>query len=150
LGQHALNSCRIEKRFLHWGHDIGPEITPLEAGLAWSIDWNKDFVGKQSLVKQREAGVNRRLCLFHVQEEPLLLHDEPILHNNKIVGMTTSGTLGVRSGMSLAIGLVNTKSDQTIKDLSANSFDIEVAGIRYPAKVLTGAAWDPENKYIKQ
>jgi len=149
LGQHALNSCRIEKRFLHWGHDIGPEITPLEAGLEWTIDWNKDFVGKQSLVKQSEAGVNRRLCLFHVQEEPLLLHDEPILLNNEIVGMTTSGTHGVRTRMALAIGLVNICLDQSIKDLSASSFEIEVAGIRYPAKVLTRAAWDPDNRYTK-
>lgn len=149
LGQHALNSCRIEKRFLHWGHDIGPEITPLEAGLAWSIDWNKNFIGKPSLIKQREAGVNRRLCLFHVHGEPLLLHDEPILVNDKVVGMTTSGTHGVRTNMSLAIGIIETDPSDSIKDISAKTFEIEVAGVRYPAAVLTRAAYDPDNRYTK-
>jgi len=149
LGQHALNSCRIEKRFLHWGHDIGSEITPLEAGLERNVDWNKEFVGKQALLKQRDVGVNRRLCLFHVEGEPLLLHDEPILVNDKIVGMTTSGARGVRTGMSLAIGLIETKPDESTNDISSRSFQIEVAGLRYPATVLTRAAYDPDNCYAK-
>ena len=147
LGQYALNSCRIEKRFVHWGHDVGPEITPLEAGLAWNVDWNKDFVGKQSLMKQRDAGVTRCLCLFHVQGEPLLLHDEPILFNGRVVGMTTSGALGVRTGMSLAIGLIKKKPGESIRDISTKTYKIEVAGVRYPAIVLTRAAHDPDNQY---
>ena len=147
LGQHALNSCRIEKRFVHWGHDVGPEITPLEAGLARNIDWNKDFVGKQSLMKRRDAGVNRCLCLIHVQGEPLLLHDEPILFNGRVVGMTTSGTLGVRTGMSLAIGLIEKDPGESIRGISTKTFEIEVAGVRYPAIVLTRAAHDPDNQY---
>jgi len=149
FGQHALNSCRIEKCFLHWGHDIGPEISPLEAGLAWNIDWSKDFIGKSSLIKQRDTGVLRRLCLFHVQGEPLLLHDEPILVDNKIVGMTTSGTRGVRTGKSLAIGLINTNPNESMVNISKINFEIEVAGVRYPAVVLTRAAYDPDNRYTK-
>ena len=149
LGQHALNSCRIEKRFLHWGHDIGPEITPLEAGLSWCIDWNKEFVGKQALLEQRKNGIKRHLCLFHVEGEPLLLHDEPILSKNKVVGLTTSGTRGVRTRKSLAIGLINTEPDQSIEDISTNTFEIEVAGLRYPATVLTRSAYDPDNRYTR-
>lgn len=149
LGQHALNSCRIEKRFVHWGHDVGPDITPLEAGLYWNLDWNKDFVGKQSLIKQRDAGVNRCLCLFHVQGEPLLLHDEPIVFNERIVGMTTSGTLGVRTGLSLAIGLVEKDPNESIQNISTKPYEIVVAGVRYPANVLTRAAHDPDNEYTK-
>ncbi len=150
FGQHALNSCRIEKRFLHWGHDIGPEITPLEAGLEWNIEWTKDFIGKSALLKQRDAGVARRVCLFHVQGEPLLLHDEPILINNKIIGMTTSGTHGVRTGMSLAIGLIDSKPTESIADISKKNFEIEVAGIRYPTMALPRAAYDPDNHYSKR
>ena len=149
LGQHSLNSCRIEKRFVHWGHDVGPEITPLEAGIGWNIDWNKDFVGKQSMMKQRDTGVNRCLCLFQAEGEPLLLYDEPILFNGKVVGMTTSGTLGVRTGLSLAIGLIEKDSGESIRDISTKTFEIEVAGIRYPASLLTRAAHDPDNQYTK-
>ena len=46
MGHYALNGCRIEKGYRHWGHDLGPEITPLEAGLGFTIDWSKDFRGK--------------------------------------------------------------------------------------------------------
>ncbi len=150
LGQHALNSCRIEKRFLHWGHDIGPEITPLEAGLSRTIDWNKEFTGKEALLKQRGSGLTKRLCLFHVQGEPLLLHDEPIYTNDKVTGLTTSGTHGVRTNLPLAIGLVDTMPDQTIQDIRTLSFDIEVAGQRYPATVLPRPAFDPDNNYTRR
>jgi len=150
LGQHALNSCRIEKRFLHWGHDIGPEITPLEAGLAWCIDWQKEFVGKAALLKQCDTGVRRRICLFQVEGEPLLLHDEPIFAGNTVVGLTTSGTLGVRTGLSIAIGLVETGLNQTIQDIAKQSFEIAVAGRRYPATVLAHPAYEPENRYARQ
>ena len=119
----------------------------MEAGLARNIDWNKDFVGKQSLMKRRDAGVNRCLCLIHVQGEPLLLHDEPILFNGRVVGMTTSGTLGVRTGMSLAIGLIEKDPGESIRGISTKTFEIEVAGVRYPATVLTRAAHDPDNQY---
>ena len=149
LGQYSLNSCRIEKRFLHWGHDIGPELTPLEAGLSWCIDWNKEFVGKQALLEQRKNGITRRLCLFHVEGEPLLLHDEPIVKNNKVVGLTTSGTRGVRTKISLAIGLINTEPNQSVEDIGKNKFEIEVAGLLYPATVLTRTAYDPDHHYTK-
>ena len=42
-----MNSCRLEKGYRHWGHDIGIEDTPLEAGLSFTCDWNKSegFIG---------------------------------------------------------------------------------------------------------
>ena len=81
MGHYALDACRVEKGFYHWGHDLGPEITPLEAGLAWTIDWQKDFVGKPALLAQKETGPARRLSLFQIEGNPLVLHDEPILEN---------------------------------------------------------------------
>src|SRR5258706_13446450 len=65
-GYHALNSLRMEKGYRHWGHDITPDDTPLEAGLGFAVAWNKPdgFIGKDALVRQREAGVSRRLVLI--------------------------------------------------------------------------------------
>lgn len=150
FGQYALNSCRIEKRFLHWGHDIGPDITPLEAGLGRTIDWSKNFTGKQSLIDQQRSGIKKMLCLFRVQGEPLLLHDELIYCDNRVVGLTSSGTQGVRTGLFLAIGLIDIGNGEPIADIAKRTFEIEVAGVRYPANVLPHAAYDPANEYIRQ
>ena len=53
MGHYALDGCRLEKGFKHWGHDLGPEITPLEAGLGFAVDWSKAFAGKAALETQR-------------------------------------------------------------------------------------------------
>ena len=59
-GYHALNSLRMEKGYRHWGHDITPDDTPLEAGLGFAVAWDKPdgFIGKDALVRQREAGLS--------------------------------------------------------------------------------------------
>jgi len=68
-GYHALNSLRMEKAYRHWGHDIGDEDTPLEAGLQFAIAWNKPggFVGLEPLSELRAAGVRRRLVAIALE-----------------------------------------------------------------------------------
>ena len=55
-GYHALNSLRIEKAYRHWGHDMSDEDTALEAGLGFTVAWDKPggFVGREALLRQRE------------------------------------------------------------------------------------------------
>ena len=149
FGQHALNSCRVEKRFLHWGHDIGPDVTPIEAGLERTIDWGKNFIGKQSLLEQKNSESDRKLYLFQVHGEPLLLHDELIYSEDQVVGMTTSGTQGVRTGLFLSIGLIDTRGE-SLDELCKRKFSIDVAGVHYPATLLPQAAYDPTNEYTHQ
>lgn len=143
MGHYALESCRIEKGFRHWGHELGPELTPLQTGLAYTIDWHKDFTGKTALVALKAAGITSRLCLFDVQGQPLMLHDEPIRESGNVVGLTTSGTQGVRTGLTLAFGLIDVARDERLQDTARRSFEIEVAGQRYPAKVLEHPPYDP-------
>ncbi len=150
LGQYALNSCRIEKQFLHWGHDIGPGVTPLEAGLSRNIQWNKNFVGKVALERQRDEGIFRRLCLLQVSDNPLLLHDELIYSEGRVVGATTSGTLGVRCKKPLAIGLIETKKNESLDSICKREFHIEVAARLYDARVLAQLPHDPNNEYIRR
>ena len=81
-GYHAMNSLRIEKAYRHWGHDISPDETPLEAGLGFCVAWDKKggFIGREALVRQRDEGIRQRLVQFVLEEaDPLLYHDEPIL-----------------------------------------------------------------------
>lgn len=112
LGHYALEGCRLEKAFKHWGHELGPEVSPLEAGLGFTIDWNKDFVGKAALDKQREEGLNQRLILLEIEGDALMLHDEPVFEAGRHVGLTTSGARGQRTGLNLCFALVRTQLDE--------------------------------------
>ncbi len=143
MGHYAVDACRIEKGYRHWGHDIGPEVSPLVAGLGFTIDWSKNFTGRQALLHQREEGCRRRLCLFDVTGDPLILHDEPIIENDKVVGLTTSGAKGVRIPNTLAFGLINIAAHESLQQTQRRRFSVQVAGKFYPARLLPNPPFDP-------
>ncbi len=76
-GLHTLDSCRIEKAFRHFGHDITDEDDVLEAGLGFAVKTAKgDFIGRDAVLKKREAGLSRRMVQFRLKDaEPLLFHN---------------------------------------------------------------------------
>lgn len=140
MGLYALDGCRLEKGFVHWGHDVGPTITPLEAGLGFAIDWTKDFTGKSALLAQREQGLSHELLLLDVAGAPLLLHDEPVLEDGRVIGFTTSGGYGPRTGLHLAFAYVETSG----KARQDRNFAVNVAGQHHAATAVDKAAFDPE------
>jgi 4-methylaminobutanoate oxidase (formaldehyde-forming) len=146
MGHYALDGCRIEKGFRHWGHDLGPETTPLEAGLGFTIDWSKDFRGKPALEHQRQQGLARRLVLLGIEGQPLIVHDEPVFEHGKVVGLTTSGARGVRTGLTLALALVHVAPGETAAETAARALSVDVAAERYPAAVLPRPPYDPALK----
>lgn len=148
MGHHAVDACRIEKGFLHWGHDIGPDVTPLQAGLGFSIDWSKAFHGKEALLRQRGA-LSRRLHLLEVEGRPLLLHDEPICEAGRVIGLTTSGARGARTGKNLCFGLISISPGETKSETAKREFEIEVAGRRHRARALTEAPFDPSGERMR-
>jgi len=148
LGLNALDGCRLEKGYRHWGHDIGPDDTPLEAGLGFAVAFakNTDFIGRDALKRQRQKGLSRRLVLFEAdQAVPLLLHDEPIFRNGERVGLTTSGGRGPRTGKMLCFGYV-TMSD----DLHGTGYEVVVAGERFGLTALARPPYDPKGLRIRQ
>lgn len=149
MGMYALEACRIEKAFRHWGHDLGPEITPLEAGLGFAIDWTKEFVGKPALETQRAKGLSRKLCLFQVEGDPLILHDEPILEGGRVVGLTTSGAKGARTGLTLALGMIEIAPGENLTDTCARDFTFDIAGKTYPARALPRPPYDPKGERMR-
>ena len=105
VGYRAIDSLRMEKRYLYWGADIGPDYTPLEAGLGFCIKFDKgEFIGKEALLKQKEQGVSRKLCCFLLDQNAHLHGSEAIYHSGKIVGITTSGNFGYTINKSIAFG----------------------------------------------
>ena len=94
---HALDTMRMESGFLHWGHDMSPEENQFEAGLSFTISYKKDvnFIGKEALEKIKKQKLDKRFAMFVLKQnkpgKPLILHDEPIYFEDKIIGRTTSG-----------------------------------------------------------
>lgn len=152
-GYHAMDSLRIEKAYRHWGHDIGDEDTPLEAGLAFTVDWLKPggFIGREALLRQKEAGVRRRLVQFMLERpDRLLYHDEPIWRDGTLVGRITSGMFAHTLGRPLGMGYV-ANSDQIVTPewVGAGHYELEIATERVSAMASLKPFYDPSNQRVK-
>jgi len=152
-GYHALNSLRMEKGYRHWGHDISDEDTPLQAGLGFAVSWKKPegFLGREALLKQKEAGVTRKLLQFALHDaSALLYHNEPIWRNGEIVGRISSGMFGHALGKSLGMGYVELGAFAgSDADLIAATYEIEVAGVKVLATASLAGFYDPQSVRVK-
>ena len=143
-GMHAMDSCRIEKAFRHFGHDITCEDHVLEAGLGFAVKTRKpDFVGRDAVLAKRDAGLDRRVLQFLLQDpEPLLYHNEPIVRDGEIVGYLSSGNYGHHLGGAVGLGYVPARGE-TSAMLLASSWEIDVAGTRVAATASIRPLYDP-------
>ncbi len=152
-GMHAMNSCRLEKGYRHWGHDIGPEDTPLEAGLGFTVAWDKKggFIGREALLRQRERGhLPKRLVQIRLADpERLLFHDEPILRNGQIVGSVTSGAFGFRLNASFGMGYAHSPEGVRQDWIEDGCFAVEVAGEPVPALLRFRPFYDPLSRRVR-
>jgi len=149
-GVHAMDTLRMEKGYLHWGHDISPEENQYEAGLNFAISFRKnvDFIGKDFLNKIKNQKPRKKLVILSLQESkpgyPLLLHDEPIYCDGKIIGATTSGNYSFNFKKNIAFGYINSAIN-----LKKNAIEIEVEKIKYKAIIESEPLHDPKNTIIK-
>ncbi|MER8409780.1 FAD-dependent oxidoreductase [Mesorhizobium sp. M1342] len=149
-GLHTLDSCRIEKAFRHFGHDITDEDNVLEAGLGFAVKTAKgDFIGRDAVLRKKEAGLSRRLVQFRLKDpEPLLFHNEAILRDGKIVGPITSGNYGHHLGGAVGLGYVPSEGESEA-DVLASSYEIEIAGERFAAEASLKPMYDPKAERVK-
>jgi len=148
-GHYAINSLRLEKGYRAWGAELSPDDTPLEAGLAFAIDWNKSFIGRDALIRQRAAGVKRRLAIFVLEDpEPMLWGSELICRDGNPVGYTTSGSYGHTVGGAVAMGYVNHTTALTPEFIRSGRYEINVSGRRCPARIFLQPPYDPARKRL--
>ena len=152
-GYHAMNACRTEKGYRHWGHDIGPEDDPLAAGLGFCVAWDKPggFTGRDALLRVRDRGTpSRRLVQLRLLDDSkLLYHEEPVWAGGRIVGSVTSGMYGHRVGAPLGMGYLTCAEGVTQAWLDAQTLEVEVAWERVPAEAQLAAWYDPRNQRIR-
>lgn len=149
LGHYAVDACRLEKGFKHWGHELGPQITPLEAGLGFTIDWSKKFQGKAALEQQKSNGLQQRLILLQVHSDALMLHDEPVFEDGTHVGLTTSGGRGARTSLNLCFAMISVQPGETLVQTCERNFTVRVAGRDYPAQPLRRPPFDPSGERMR-
>jgi len=109
VGLGARDTLRLEMGYMLYGNDIDETTTPLEASLAWAVDFNKaDFVGKQALMAQRDAGIARKLVGFELREKGVPRHGHGIHVDSLQVGVVTSGNLSPTLDRGIGLGYVDT------------------------------------------
>lgn len=146
-GLHSMDSCRLEKAFRHFGHDITDEDHVLEAGLGFAVKLNKpEFIGRDAILRKKETGVGRRLLQFKLENpEPLLYHNEAILRDGKIVSYLTSGNYGHHLGGAIGLGYIPcTEIGESPECMLKSSYEIEVAGELFPANASIRPLYDPK------
>ena len=151
-GSHAMDTMRMESGFLHWGHDISPEENQYEAGLSFAISYKKEinFIGKKSLLKIKDKKQDKRFVILSLNDgspgHPLLLHEEPIYLQDKIIGRTTSGNYSFNYKKNLSFGYITTKYSN--EELSKMNLYIVVAKKKYLAMVEVSQLKDKQTKYL--
>jgi len=149
-GLHTLDSCRTEKAFRHFGHDISDEDHVLEAGLGFAVKTDKgDFIGRDAVLKKREDGLQRRLVQFLLEDpEPMLFHNEAVIRDGKMVSYLTSGNYGHYLGAAVGLGYVPCEGESAA-DVLASSYEIEIAGKRHKAIASLKPMYDPKAERVK-
>ncbi len=92
-GYKAIDSLRAEKGYLYWGADMSPDETPFEAGLGFAVAKNKDFLGKEALMAHK---MEKKLVTMILEDErAVVLGNEPVRVDGKVMGRVTTGAYGV-------------------------------------------------------
>ena len=149
-GMHMMDSCRLEKAFRHFGHDITCEDHVLEAGLGFAVKPNKgDFIGRDAVLRKKDAGLDRRLVQFILNDaEPLLYHNEPIIRDGQIVGYLSSGNYGHSLGAAMGMGYVACVGE-SVAQVLASDYEIDVAGTRVSARASLAPFYDAKSERVK-
>ncbi len=149
-GLHTLDSCRIEKAFRHFGHDITDEDHVLEAGLGFAVRVNKgDFIGREAVLRKEGKGLSRRMVQFKLTDpEPLLFHNEALVRDGRIVSTITSGNYGHFLGGAIGMGYVPCEGESE-EEVLASDYEIEIAGKRVKAEASLVPMYDPKATRVR-
>lgn len=145
-GYRAIESLRLEKGYLAWGADIGPDHTPLEAGLGWAVKLKRDlpFQGREALAAQQRGGVPKRLACFTVEQPGVtLLGRETIYRDGERVGWLTSAGYGHTVEKYIGYGYVRDDRGVDRAFLERGRYELEVAATRVAARIHLAPLYDP-------
>lgn len=132
-GLGARDTLRLEAGLCLYGHELTPEITPLEADLGWSVKLKKgaEFIGRAALVQQKAEGLSKMRVGLAIRDRAVARADSPIWHGDQQVGALTSGTMSLTLGYPIGMGYV-----PPALAAPGTALEVEVRGKRVPAEVV--------------
>jgi 4-methylaminobutanoate oxidase (formaldehyde-forming) len=150
-GYRAIETLRLEKGYRAWGAEIGPDHTPIEAGLGWAVKLrsNKPFRGREAVAAQVTGGVRKLLAGFSADPGVVLHGRETIYRDGERVGWLASGGFGHTVGRSIGYGYVRRAEGVDRTWVAAGRYELEVATERVPCAVHLAPLWDPEGARIR-
>ena len=138
VGGEALNALRIEKGFVHWGHDMSYTEAPHQIGLGFTCKPDKviPFIGRDAMLERKKEGKGPFLCSIKLDDaKPLLHHNEPVLRDGKVVGYISSGAFSQSLGTSIGLCIISTTDGRT--SLLKEEYSVMVEGQQFPATLST-------------
>ena len=150
LGSEALNALRIEKGFVHWGHDLAYTESPHQVGLAFicKIDKVPAFLGREAYLQRKLEAKGPYLCSVKLKASaPLMHHNEPVLRDGQVVGYVTSGAFSAHFNCAVGLCLIDVPVDAHGKTvLPAGDYAVMIEGESIPAEVSVRPFYDPRNE----
>jgi 4-methylaminobutanoate oxidase (formaldehyde-forming) len=152
-GLRALGSLRLEKGYRDYGHDLDNTDDPDETGLGFALDLDKPggFIGCEAVLAKRSRGpLLRRLVQVRVLDpEPLMFHAEVVRRDGRAVGYVRSASYGHTLGGAVGLAMVEPGVAVDAEYLAGGTWEVEIAGSRYPAAVSLRPAYDPEQRRVR-
>jgi 4-methylaminobutanoate oxidase (formaldehyde-forming) len=150
-GYRAIESLRLEKGYRAWGAEIGPDYTPLEAGLGFAVklDTTITFQGREALARQRAGTLTRRLAGFTAAPEVFLHGRETIYRDGVRVGWLSSGGYGHTVGRAIGYGYVRNEAGVDAAFLHSGRWELEVARERVPCALHLKPLYDPAGTRLR-
>jgi 4-methylaminobutanoate oxidase (formaldehyde-forming) len=153
VGLKSLASLRMEKGYRDYGHDIDNTDSVLEAGLGFAVALDKPggFIGRDAVLARKAAGpLTRRLLQVRLLDpEPFLHHGEVVFCGGSPLGYVRAGSYGHTLGGAVGLAMIDAGQPITSDFLAAGSWEVEIAGVRYPAVTSLRPMYDPDNSRIR-
>jgi aminomethyltransferase len=132
-GLGARDTLRLEAGYLLFGNEIDDFTTPMEAGIGWTVKFDKtDFISKDSLLRQNKYGLKRKLIAFKMLDKGIPRTDNDIIHCDNVIGKVTSGTFSPTLEIGIGFGYVLNRIAEQKSEIS-----IRIRDKDFPAKIVS-------------
>ena len=135
IGLAARDTLRLEMGYCLYGNDIDDTTSPIEAGLGWIVKFNKDFIDKDLMLKQKEEGVSRKLIGFVMEERGIPRHGYEIVDaGGNVIGNVTSGTMSPMMKVGIGMGYVKTEFSKPDSEIfiRIRNKDLKAKVVKFP------------------
>ena len=130
-GLGARDTLRLEAGMRLYGNDMDADTNPLEAGLEWTLNLDKNFIGRDAIVRAREHGVSRQLVGFKMLDRSIPRHGYAVVSGGQQVGTVTSGNVSFTLGHNIGMAYVPPALAEP-----GTRFGVDVRGTATPAEVV--------------